>query len=308
MAVDGNNDFDTEMLTVDYTTMLELLLQQQVSKLRGLIPSGAHTGKRASPIQFIGSVEFRAIEAKYAPITFQNPKYTRRWVTPNDRDCGVPVDIFDLLRSTTDPKTGINMAVMAAANRFFDQLIADAAFADAQTGEDAAALSTENWSTSYDVAADYGASADTGLTYDKFVEARRILEHAENDFDNGPTALAIMASLQTSQLRKQEEVISKDYSDKAIVENGRVTALGGFAVVQSERTPWASNVRNCIFGMPDGLYLGIWKDMTISVTQRTDLVGHPWQLYALLSAGATRTQLGKLVRVKCVDTVGLPIV
>ena len=48
----------------------------------------------------------------------------------------------------------------------------------------------------------------------------------------------------------------------------------------------SNTVRNCIMFVKSGLYLGLWKDMEINVTQRMDLTGLPWQLYSMLSAGA----------------------
>ena len=123
MASIGNNPFEVELLTTQYTTALELLLQQKVSRVRGRINSGTHVGKMASPVQQIGVVEFKQPAGRYTPITFQLPNYTRRWVFPNDRDLAIPVDTFDELRTIVDPKGGIQMAVVAAGNRFFDDEI-----------------------------------------------------------------------------------------------------------------------------------------------------------------------------------------
>ena len=45
MANAPQNPFETELLTTQYTTMLELLLQQKMSKLRGFCASGGgHVG------------------------------------------------------------------------------------------------------------------------------------------------------------------------------------------------------------------------------------------------------------------------
>lgn len=304
----GNNAFEVELLTTQYSSVLELLLQQKTSKLRGLITSGQYVGKQASPVQQVGNVVFQQPEGRFAPIAFQLPNYTRRWVFPNDRDCGVPVDTFDLLRTIIDPKAQLNEAISAAANRFFDQLIVNCAFASASTGVDASSLTTESWPAStYLVNEDFGASAATGLTYRKFVEAKRILRHYENDLD-AMSAVMIIGSQQESDLLTQQEAISKEYNDKVVVENGVVTRLAGMNIVVSERLSYASNVRSCICTMPNGLHLGIWKDMTLDISQRKDLTGHPWQLYAMLSAGATRLELGRVVEVQCADTTTGPVV
>src|SRR5476651_2839867 len=111
MANTGNNPYEVELLTTQFTSKLELLLQQKVSKLRGLIDSAMYVGKMASPVNQIGVLEFKQPSGRYSPITPQVPQYTRRWIFPNDRDLAVLVDTFDELRTIVDPKAGISEAV-----------------------------------------------------------------------------------------------------------------------------------------------------------------------------------------------------
>ena len=306
MANAAQNPFEVELLTTQYTTILELLLQQKVSKLRGYSASGAHVGKMASPVQQIGVLEFKAPSGRYSPIQFQLPNYTRRWVFPTDRDVGVPVDTFDELKTIVDPKGGINLAVVAAANRFFDDLIISAALGSASVGVDASSLSTETFDSTNALVADtFGASASTGMTYPKLVECWRIMRHFQVDLD-AERPCVVMGSLQESDLKKQQEVISKEYNDRPVIEDGRVTSLAGFNVIVSERlnTSSSNSLRNCFAFVQSGLYLGLWKDMTISVDNRVDLASHPWQLYSMVSAGATRTQQYKIIQINAADTSG----
>jgi len=305
----GNNPFEVESLTVAYTANIELLLQQKMSRLRGLVSTGSHQGKFASPINQVGNVDFRAPGARFSPVQFQNPNMTRRWVSPTDRDCGVPVDTWDLLRTIVDPKSAYSEAVMAAANRFADQLIVDAMFASASTGVDPGNLSTESWSTSYDVAETFGSGAtSSGASYRKIIEGKRLMTHAEVDM-SAEQLVWVVGSTQEAEMLTQEEFISSDYNGgRPVTVEGRVDRVAGINVVVSERLPVASNIRSTGLFAKSGLYLGIWKDMTIDISQRKDLSGQPWQLYAMLSMGATRTQLGKVVKIKCADTVGGPVV
>ena len=82
--------------------------------------------------------------------------------------------------------------------------------------------------------------------------------------------------------------------------------VGGFDLIVSERlnTSSSNSLRNCLAFVRSGLHLGIWRDMNIKIDNRVDLTSHPWQLYAMLSAGATRTQLFKVVQINCADTSG----
>src|SRR5271170_4068640 len=118
----GNNPYEIELLTQSYTTNVKLLLQQEMSKLRGYMQEGQHVGKAASPIQYIGALEYKAPNARFARVQPDEPDYTRRWVFPQDRSLAVLVDSFDELRTTIDPRAPINMAAMAAANRVYDDV------------------------------------------------------------------------------------------------------------------------------------------------------------------------------------------
>ena len=313
MASIGNNPFEVELLTTQYTTALELLLQQKVSRVRGRINSGTHVGKMASPVQQIGVVEFKQPAGRYTPITFQLPNYTRRWVFPNDRDLAIPVDTFDELRTIVDPKGGIQMAVVAAGNRFFDDVVIAAFFGSASTGVDSSNLTTETFpglgadtAAAYLVSSSFGASASTGMSYPKIVEAYRILEHYQAVQDE-PEVTLLIGSQQHADLKKQVEVINEDYGELAVVKEGVVTRIGGMNLCMSERLSSSingANLRACPVFEKSGMYLGLWKDMQTRVDNRVDLTSQPWQLYSMISAGATRTQLGKVVCINAADTTG----
>lgn len=313
MASTGNNPYEVELLTVQYTTALELLLQQKVSHIRGSINSGTHVGKMASPVQQIGVLEFRQPAGRYSPIGFQIPQYTRRWVFPNDRDLAVPVDTFDELRSIVDPKGGINQAVMAAGNRFFDDIIISAFFGAASTGVDASSLSTESFpglgtdsANTYLVASAFGAASSTGMSYPKVVEAKRILRHYQA-LEDGEECTIILGSQQEADLKKQIEFISKEYQDTPVVTEGSISRVGGCSVIYSERLSSSLNGANLRCNpvyVKSGMYLGLWKDMQVRIDNRIDLSSQPWQLYAMISAGATRTQLGKVICINNADTTG----
>ena len=311
MANVGANPYEIELLTTQFTSKLELLLQQRVSKLRGYVDSAFYVGKMASPVNQIGVLEFKQPSGRYSPITPQVPQYTRRWIFPNDRDLAVLVDQFDELRTIVDPKAGISEAVASAGGRYFDDLIINAANGTASTGVDASSLSTESFSTTvstsggYLVADTFGASASTGMTYPKMVEAWRVMRHAQVDLD-AETPCLMISSQQESDLKKQQEIINKDYNDNMVIENGRVPRAAGFDLIVTERlnTSSSNSLRNCLAFVRSGLHLGIWRDMNIKIDNRVDLTSHPWQLYAMLSAGACRTQLFKVVQINCADTSG----
>src|SRR5260370_35213339 len=118
-----------------------------------------------------------------------------------------------------------------------------------------------------------------------------------------------VGSQQNSDMLGQIEVIDKRFNDKPVVERGIVTGILGCNNVSSERLQTSSSnaLRNCIMWIRSGLHLGIWKDMSTRIDNRTDLQGHPWQLYSMLSAGAVRPQLAQAVQATCADTPGQDI-
>jgi hypothetical protein len=61
-------------------------------------------------------------------------------------------------------------------------------------------------------------------------------------------------------------------------------------------------VRNNMAYVKSGLYLGIWKDTENNVSQRNDLSGLPYQIYTMMSSGATRLEPGRLLSILCADT------
>jgi hypothetical protein len=305
----GQNPYEVELATQQYTTNLQLLLQQERSKLRGYLKTGNHVGKGASPVQYIGALEFKAPQGRFQPVAPQEPNYTRRWVFPQDRSLAVLVDSFDELRTTIDPRAGINAAVVAAANRVYDDISIQSAFANATTGVDGTNYTTETFVTgNYQVAATFGGGgSNTGMIYQKLVEADRIFRHWENDMDMVRKCV-ILGSQQIADLQNQVEVVSTEFRTATMGEDGKLRSFMGYDIIHSERLQYtSSNLRNVIAFIDDGLYMGMWKDIETTISQRNDLEGHPWQAYSMLTCGATRLQPGKVIQIQCYDTTGSDI-
>lgn len=310
--------FETDQYTLEFNSAFEMLLQQEVSKLRSCVESRGYRGQAAVAINQMGALQFRLPAGRYSPKNFQIAQFTRPWVLPFPRSLTVPVDEFDLLNSITDPKAIITSSAVAAANRLFDDAIIIAAFGTTQRGEDKSAWvaetfpSTASTTTSasapfggFLVADTFGAGASVGATFNKAREARRVLQHYENNLDASGVCWAI-GSQQESDLQGQMEVIDKSFSGAMMDDNGRVGKILGLMPVLTERlqTSSTNTLRNTIVFVPSGIHLGIWKDMDTKISQRTDLESDPWQLYSMIQLGACRTQLGKVIQVNCADTTG----
>jgi hypothetical protein len=295
-----------KLFTEQFSSLLRLKLQQTSSKLRGRVMEGFHVGKQASPIQYIGNVQMKAPAGRFAAIGRQDVDFTRRWVVPVDKDANQMIDTFDKLKTAIEPTSEYVGAAAAAVAREWDDRIIASAFGDALTGDGiSGSLTTETWasfSSAYLIANTFGSGAvSSGLTVAKMIEAKRLFRKAQVDVETEGLTW-VTNSQGESDLLKQAQVTSLDFNEKPVLVNGVVTRFMGFDIVYSERLSSASSVRKNIAFCKSGAYLGIWKDTENDVDRRKDISGLPYQIYTMMSCGATRLEPGRLLEVDCADT------
>lgn len=297
------------LYTTQFSTNLELLLQQLNSRLRGHVVEGMHVGKMASPINQLGPVVLKAPAGRFAPKSRQDSIFARRWVFPQEGEIDQLIDSFDELQTIVDPKSQYATSAAAAVGRAWDDNLIANATGTAQTGQDAASLVPESFTATYQVAANFGAAAAAGLTVAKLIEVRRLLQHYHNDLDVDPPT-AVIGSSQEADLLNQVEVVSTEFGDRPVLVDGRLRRFLGFDIVVSERLPQTTlnTTRGVLVFVKSGLYLGMWKDMQNRASIRNDLSSEPWDLNTQTMYGSTRTQLGKVFQILCADTSGADIV
>lgn len=304
--------FDSGLIplyTTQFSTNLQLLLQQKGSKLRSKVEEGFHVGKMASPLNQLGAVVARAPAGRFAPMQRVDSQFVRRWVFPQETEIPQLIDSFDELQTIVDPKSGYVTGAAYAVGRAWDDCIIAAATGTAQVGQDAAGLSSETFNTTnYQIAATFGSSSSSGLTVTKIIECKRIFEHYHNDLEMDRPTLVIGSS-QHSDLLNQVQVVSTEFRATPVLESGMVRQFLGFDIVMTERLPQTTvgSVRGVLAFVKSGLYLGMWKDVTNRISIRNDLSSEPWQVYTAAMFGATRTQPGKIIQILCADTSGADI-
>ncbi len=299
-----------KLWTTQFSTNLELRLQQMGSKLRGKVREGFHVGKQASPTNYISPVQLKAPAGRFAPKNRTDADFQRRWVFPQDGEIDQLIDSFDELKTIVDPKSQYVGGAANAVGRAWDDCIIAAAFAAAQIGQDAGGLSGETFSTAnYSVSDTFKSTASSGLTVAKLIEAKRIFRHNHVDLENkvDESMFLVIGSQQEADLLGQVQVVSTEFNDKPVLVDGSVTRFLGFDIVVSERLTVTSNKRQVIAGVKSGMYLGMWKDNTNRVSIRNDLSGEPYDLYTSTSYGATRLEPGRLLQILCADTTGADI-
>lgn len=295
------------LFTQEYTANVELLLQQQDSKLRGKVREGAHTGKMASPINQFGSVVMKQALGRFAPLNHTQPDNIRPWVFPQTGELPMLIDEFDRHETIVSPDGPYTQSGAAAANRWIDDAIIAAFFATRQIGTDVGSLTPDSFTTaSYQVSSTFGSSSASGLTVAKLIEAKRILEHYHNDLMMDRPCVVI-GSQQHADLLNQVQVVSTEFNERPVLVNGRVQQFLGFDFVVSERLAVSSSLRNVPVFVKSGMYLAIWKEVSTIAAFREDLSGRPLQILMQSMIGSVRLQAGKVVSILCSDSSGVDI-
>lgn len=285
---------------VQYGTNISLLLQQKGSKLRGAVQTGSYKGKQSEVVTQYGATSARAVSTRYQPIVPVNTPNNRRWVFPEDYDWADLIDNFDKLRLLADPQSAYSQNGLYAMGRAIDDVIISGIYGTNKTGE-AGGTNTTFDTANQQVAVNYAAAGNVGLTVDKLREARRILMENEVDLDAEPAYCAISAE-QHDDLLGQLQVTNADFNtDAPVLQDGKVTRFLGINFIHTERLPTSSGFRRCPVWVPSGVHLGMWNDITSNVTQRRDLSSHPFQVYLMGTFGATRTEEKKVVDILCAE-------
>lgn len=297
-----------KLFTTQFSSLLKITLQQTQSMLRGRVMEGFHVGKTASPIQYVGPVQARSPAGRFAPLVPVAEDFTRRWVNPVDKDVGPSmIDSFDRLKTAVEPNSQYAEVHAAAVAREWDDRIIAASFAAAQLGVDNGAFTSETFNTGstvtgagYQIPSTFGSTAASGLTVQKMIEAKRAFRKLQVPQDEPKTW--ITNSQGEADLLNQVQVVSTEFNDRPVLNDGVVTRFLGFDIVYSERLSSDGSTRKNIPFVKSGLYLGIWKDNETNVDQRFDLSGRPYQIYTMMSCGATRLEPGRLLQCLCADS------
>jgi hypothetical protein len=286
--------------TVQYSTNIDLLLQQRGAMLRPYCMSGTHVGTGASPVNQFGSLEAKAPTARYAPISFDEPSAARRWVNPIDKEVAIPVDNYDLLRTIEDPKSALVEMAAFALGRAFDAEIIRAANATSVTG--VAGAGTEAFSGTYQIADTFGGAAACGLNVAKMVEADRLFRVTDPNLPDREGKVLVIGPTQHANLLNEAQVTSSDFNrNGGVLNDGKVTKFMGFDIVVSNLLGTSGSDRVCLTWVKSGMHLGVWQDIMSRVTIREDLSSQPWQVYTRATFGATRLQQGKVVAILCAE-------
>lgn len=291
-----------------YSTNLQLLLQQRGSKLRDTVTVGSYIGKQASPVDQVAAITAQKVIGRFNPMGRVDAALDRRWVFPNDYDLPQLIDTFDKLRLLTDPQSTYAVNAMYAMGRAMDDEIITAYFGTAKTGENGGTSTTFGTTLTTAGGQNVGVGvggATSGLNVAKLREAKRRLMANEVDVESDPLVCVVTAT-QHDNLLNEVQVVSADFGwkDAPVLKEGKLERFLGINFKHCERITTgtddaAGTSRQVPLYAKSGMHLGIWNDIQNSIDQRKDLQGLPYQLYSMGTFGATRLEEKKIVRVWC---------
>jgi hypothetical protein len=298
-----------------YTANVMLLLQQTEARLENAVVTRPFYGKAASVVEQFGQTSAVRITSRHSDTPLMSTPHDKRWVFPVDYAWNELTDEQDLLRMIIQPGNIYAQAGAAAMKRTIDDEILSGFFNSNKTGEngsiDTGLLGVFNGGSQV-VAANTGASSNTGLNIAKLRAAKRILLQAEVDVDNDPLFMAITAK-QHDDLLNEAQAISLDYNATPVLVNGRINAFMGFNFIHSERIPGAPAFNTGInpaltvpagqnwipFWSKSGMCLGKWNEMRARVSIRNDK-NDAEQVGLRMTLGATRLEERRCGYVVCI--------
>jgi hypothetical protein len=281
-----------------YTTNVQLLLQQKGSKLRNTVTVGSYTGKAAKAIEQVGPVTAQKRTIRHGDTPLISTPADARWVFPTDYEWADLIDDQDKLRMLIDPTSSYSQNGAYALGRAMDDEIITAFFATAKTGENGSDNTV--FGVNQDVVVGTGSTGATGLNISKLREAKKILMQNEVDIDNDPL-FCIITAQQHDDLLNEAQAISLDYNTRPVLVDGKITAFMGFNFVHTERLPLnSSSQRRVPAFAKSGMHLGMFNDINTMISERADK-GYATQVYVKGTFGATRTEEGKVVEIVCAE-------
>lgn len=285
-----------------YRANVELLLQQKESRFRSMADTGSYVGKAASIVEQFGSATAQLKTSRHSDTPLLDLAQDKRWVFPADYEWASMVDSQDQLRAIVNLTSPYAMAGAAAMNRAIDDVFLAAIFGTNYTGENG--TTTESFGTvgsgTYDVGVNVGGTA-SALNVAKLQAGVRALITA-NKGELGEAVYGAISAYEHDSLLKEIQVVNKDYGNSAVLVDGKVKRFMGIDFTLTERLTITSGNRLIPLWLKSGMHIGFWNDINAKITERADK-SYATQVYLCMTLGATRTQLGKQIRISCDDQI-----
>jgi len=285
----------TTAFVQQYSANVQMLSQQMGSRLRDAVRIENVVGKNAF-IDQIGKATAQLRTSRHADTPQLDTPHARRRLSLASYEYADLIDDQDKVRMLIDPTSFYAQAAAAAMGRAMDDVIITAALGTASTGETGSGSATLD-ATNNMVGS---SSSNDGLTIAKLLEAKRKLDL--NDVDPSIPRYIAVGPKQIEDLLGTTQVTSSDFNTVKALAQGDVNSFLGFEFIMTNRLDVDSNdIRSCFAWAEDGLTLGIGKDVSARIDERSDK-GYATQVYYCMDIGAVRMEESKVVKIFCDET------
>ncbi len=248
----------TEITTAfvkQYTDGITLLQQQFGSNLRQAVSIAPNiVGDRAFFDQ-LDSTVMSQITNRHGDTVYTDSKHRRRMVQMTPFDVAELVDRPDMIRTLNDPTNAYVRSFAAAAGRRIDDTIITALDATVSTGVDGSG------SDSFDTGSYQIAHGGVGMTTTKLIEARQILEAAENPEDDGDNKWFCVLNAKARQdMLADTEFENSDFNSIKALVQGEVNTWLGFTFLKSERITLSSSTYSAFAWRKASMKLAVGKE------------------------------------------------
>lgn len=306
------------------------VVQQSTSRLRKTVRTETGLTGTGKQIEFVLPIDSEETTGqRYKKVSLRDLETDIRWYYPREFQAPTGESKWDekKLAPTIMPGGTRIKAHEAAFMRDCDSIIIEALTGSARTGktgETAVDLATYNSGSQY-VQIDFvpiGSATDSGLTLPKLIEGIRRLKTAEawnEDVMNaGEKLWCVIDAMEEARLRNYananagDRLFSSDYGPPVFDEKGFLMYWAGinFVMYNSLTTATVANGQSATTAKIVPLYVssalefGIWDDFSATVDRRPDL-SNAVQFLSQYRIGAGREQEKKVVRIDCLNTIGV---
>lgn len=270
-----------------FSANVHMLAEQKFSRLRQICTTEPITGE-SKAFERLGSVDAQVVTDRHGDTPLNNTPHTRRWLYTKTYDVADLIDKPDQVQLLIDLESRYTQRHASAMGRALDTEIVDALGRSVAEGHAGGTI------TAFPGAQQI-VSGSVGLTVNKLIEAKRMLDAAEVDEMD---RWFLVTSTQLAQLLADERVTSADFNTVKALVTGAVDSYMGFKFIRSERLALVSAERICYAVARGAMMLGVAQEPNSVSAPRPDK-RMSTQIYTWGQWGAARLEDVRLVQVAC---------
>lgn len=275
-----------------FSANVHMLAEQRTSRLRQTVLIEQVTGESFTA-ERVGKVEVNAVEERHGDTPLNSTPHTRRWGFIKDYDVADLIDKPDRIKLLINPDSVYTIKHSAAMGRSFDTEIIRVLGANSINGH------TGGTTTAFPTATQEIAHGSTGMTVQKLLQAKEILD--KNEVDDYIPRFVVCGSRQVRELLEDDKLTSADYNTVRALAEGRINDYLGFRFIRTELLSVTSNIRSCYAYTGMAIRMGVAQEPTSIANQRPDK-RNAVQIYTYGSWGGIRVEDEQVVRILSDET------